>query len=143
RGRAGLRRTMRGSQPARGRPPRGILSPQRAGCSAPAFGPLGWPMTGASRGRLFTLAGPLTILCVVALLSFRLIALPLLVVALLASFRGRRWLEWGCWIGFVATCLSPLDLAVPGYPGWVGGEPRPSVRLVRVVGRMPVRSELL
>jgi len=100
-------------------------------------------MTGASRGRSFTLAGLLTVLCVVTLLSFRMIALPLLVVALLVSFRGRRWLECECWMLFVAACLSPLDLAVPGYPGWVGGNPRQGVRLVRVVGRMAVRSETL
>jgi hypothetical protein len=100
-------------------------------------------MTGASRGRSFTLAGLLAILCVATLLSFRMIALPLLVLALLARFRGRRWLQWGCWILFVAACLSPVDLAVPGYPGWVGGAPRQGVRLVRVVGRMAVRSELL
>jgi hypothetical protein len=100
-------------------------------------------MTGASRGRSFTLAGLLVVLCVVAFVSFRLIALPLLVVALVAGFRGRCWRKWACSILFVAACLSPLDVAVPGYPGWVGGEPRPGVRLVRVVGRMPIHSELL
>jgi hypothetical protein len=99
-------------------------------------------MTGASQGTSFTLVGLLTVLCVVALLSFRLIALPLLVVALLVSFRGRRRLEWVCWVVFVAGCLSPLDLAVPGYPGWVAGNPRQGVRVVRVVGRLAVRSEL-
>jgi hypothetical protein len=79
---------------------------------------------------------------VAAILSFRLISLPLLVLGLIAGFRGRRRLQWSCWALFVAACLSPVDVALPGFPGWVSGEPRSGVRIVRVVGRMSDRVAL-
>jgi hypothetical protein len=89
----------------------------------------------SSRHQLTAALG-LTFLGVACLISFRLISLPILVLALVAGFRGWRRLQCGFWVLFVAACLSPIDVAAPGYPGWPAGDARPGTYLVPVVPRM-------
>jgi hypothetical protein len=100
-------------------------------------------MTNSSHKQPFTIVELLVVLFAAAIFSFRLISLPLLVLALIAGFRGWRGLQWACWALFVAACLSPVDVALPGFPGFVSGKPRSGVRLVIVVPHMPVRAPLL
>jgi hypothetical protein len=80
--------------------------------------------------------------------SPRIMSLPFLLFALIISqrrFRAQAFTMYFAWTMFLASLLSPIDLAVPGlaYPGLLRGNSRSGVRLVRVVVGMPAHTSLV
>jgi hypothetical protein len=84
----------------------------------------------------------LLLLIVPPILSFRMVALPWLVLCL-ATRKANVSLSRLSWLIFVIASVCPVDVALPGYPGFVSGKRKDGFRMVKVVSHMPMRNVIV